>query len=296
MENTLVNLSPRRNTTKATIDWDGDFSAYMEAKNDKLRVQFQKEFERKESCSVFVGVTIWVDGDTSPTREELRELVGLGGGKFETYFSRHLVTHIVAENLSASKTKEWKRYRLHSIAVVKPQWVVDSFVNKKLQPVAKYLTPGIFDDHQKQLDILRTECPIGPMETKSFVQDTKTDNPVKPSAPRSTSENPNFVRDFFAQSRLHFIGSFRARYEKILARMVAEEGTLCKLPYDRTKTSERIIFHVDMDCFFAAVAIAKNPSLKNRPIAVCHARQHSDMVDSSCEISSANYEARAFVS
>ncbi|GJD09178.1 DNA repair protein REV1 [Galdieria sulphuraria] len=279
MESFLVDNLEKFDTSETLKDWDGDFRAYMDAKEDKLRVQFHKEFENTETCKVFSGVTIWVDGETSPSREELRQLMGLGGGNFETYFSRHLVTHIVAENLSASKIKELKKYRLHSICVVRPQ----------------YLTPGILDDHQKQLQTINEQLNNSLVET-DIVHGTKPDRTLyyRRTASHSTNENPNFVRDFFAQSRLHFIGSFRARYEKILARMVAEEGTLCKLPYDRSKTSERVIFHVDMDCFFAAVSLAKTPSLRNQPIAVCHARQNSEIVDSSCEISSANYEARAF--
>ncbi|GJQ09111.1 hypothetical protein GpartN1_g6619.t1 [Galdieria partita] len=288
-------MSEKLDIPKTLKDWDGDFGAYMEAKEDKLRVQFRKEFESRKTLSVFAGVTIWVDGETSPSREELRKLVGLGGGNFETYFSRHLVTHIVAENLSASKIKELKKYRLHSICVVRPQWVVDSFVNKKIQPVARYLIPGMLDDHQKQLLFANKELKSSSMETGMVYGSSAGKAEYhRRTASRSTSENPNFVRDFFAQSRLHFIGSFRARYEKILARMIAEEGTLCKLPYDRCKAHERIVFHVDMDCFFAAVSVAKTPGLRNQPIAVCHARQNSEIVDSSCEISSANYEARAF--
>jgi nucleotidyltransferase/DNA polymerase involved in DNA repair len=281
-------LSPQNDKVSETWlkDWDGDFSVYMEAKNYKLREQFRKEFETREPCNVFAGVTVWVDGDTKPSREEIRELIGLGGGNFETYFSRHLVTHIVAENLSASKIKELKKYRLNSISVVRPQWVVDSFASKRLQPVARYTTPGILDEHQKQLQITDKE----PSNSHSRQSGVKS----KSTAPRSTSENPNFVRDFFSQSRLHYIGSFRARYEKILARMIADKDTLCQFSFDRSKACERVVFHVDMDCFFAAVAVAKDPSLKNRPIAVCHARQSWQVAESSCEISSANYEAREF--
>jgi DNA repair protein REV1 len=296
MESQLVKVAFQLEATESSKDWDGDFGAYMEAKNDKLRAQFREEFARKETCTVFTGITIWVDGETFPSREKLRELIGLGGGNFETYFSRHLVTHIVAENLSASKIKELKKYRLHSISVVRPQWVVDSFINKKIQPIARYVTPGICDERQKQLKVFSNheskDIKIG--TAQSIWRDTCTYQ--RRNISRSTSENPNFVRDFFSQSRLHFIGSFRARYEKILAKMIAEEGIACKVSFDKSKTRERVIFHVDMDCFFAAVSVAKNPTLKNQPIAVCHARQDSEKIDSSCEISSANYEARTFVS
>eukprot|EP00871_Galdieria_phlegrea_P000830 jgi/Galph1/1748/GphlegSOOS_G422.1 len=278
METDNVDKSGETDLAMADSNWDNNFGAYMEAKNKKLRSQFVQEFLEKKQSVVFTGVTVWVDGQTKPNREEIRQIVGLGGGHFETYFSRHLVTHIVAENLSASKLKELKKYHLNSIAVVTPKWVVDSFERGELQPVANYLTAGILDAQQKQLNI-----PAGWTTDKGFrekIQDChsmrkNSDNLVLQSRrerwSRSTSENPNFVRDFFAQSRLHFIGSFRARFERKLVDLIMRENISCKVPYDRSKSSQRIVFHVDMDCFFAAVAMARDPHLKDLPIAGIHA-------------------------
>lgn len=113
--------------------------------------------------------------------------------------------------------------------------------------------------------------------------------------PRPTNENPNFVRDYFASSRLHFIGSFRARYESMmvavgknlgvkpgeLLQSSAQKGVLSS----KRKPAERVIVHVDMDCFFASIAVKKNPSLAGKCIAVCHGGG---------EISSCSYEAREF--
>lgn len=116
---------------------------------------------------------------------------------------------------------------------------------------------------------------------------------------QSTRENPNFVHDYFKSSRLHFIGSFRARYESLIAAIAAERG--ChpnELLQPRSKcvpggedashrdmvSAERCVIHIDMDCFFVSVAVAKNPSLAGRPLVVCHS--------GGGEISSASYEAR----
>lgn len=113
--------------------------------------------------------------------------------------------------------------------------------------------------------------------------------------PRPTNENPNFVSDYFAASRLHFIGSFRARYESMmvavgnklgvkpgqLLQSSAEKGLLSS----KNKPSERVIVHIDMDCFFASIAVKKDLSLAGKCIAVCHGGG---------EISSCSYEARKF--
>lgn len=49
--------------------------------------------------------------------------------------------------------------------------------------------------------------------------------------------------------------------------------------------SERVIVHIDMDCFFASIAVKKDPSLAGKCIAVAHGGG---------EISSCSYEARKF--
>lgn len=113
--------------------------------------------------------------------------------------------------------------------------------------------------------------------------------------PRPTNENPNFVRDYFQSSRLHFIGSFRARYESMMVtvghNLAINPGTLLhnsqviSQQASMRPANQRVIVHIDMDAFFAAVAVRDNPSLKDLPVAVCHAAG---------EISSCTYAAREF--
>lgn len=107
--------------------------------------------------------------------------------------------------------------------------------------------------------------------------------------PRPTNENPRFVSDYFGASRLHFIGSFRARYESMMVavarRRCVNPTVLLRPPALRRVRGERVIAHVDMDCFFASVAIVGNPELAGKCIAVCHGGG---------EISSCSYEAREF--
>lgn len=110
---------------------------------------------------------------------------------------------------------------------------------------------------------------------------------------RPTNENPNFVRDYFQSSRLHFIGSFRARYESMMVSVGKQLGinpsVLLQKSIDvsaqsvKRPASQRVIVHIDMDAFFASVAVRDDPSLAGLPVAVCH---------DAGEVSSCTYEAR----
>ena len=99
----------------------------------------------------------------------------------------------------------------------------------------------------------------------------------------TSAENPNFVSDFFGASRLHFIGSWKSRYEELLSTLPPPPP----LP-PPPEGGERTIMHIDMDCFFASVAARNRPQLQGLPLAV----SWSDNERGSAEIASANYPAR----
>eukprot|EP00644_Phytophthora_capsici_P002626 jgi/Phyca11/543310/estExt2_Genewise1Plus.C_PHYCAscaffold_110528 len=103
----------------------------------------------------------------------------------------------------------------------------------------------------------------------------------------STKDGPEFVRHFFAKSRLHHIGTWRTTFQQKATEFQAKyKGP----PVTRSaaSSSDRVILHVDMDCFFVAVAIRGRPELEKVPVAVAHSEKAG-----SSEISSCNYLARA---
>ncbi|KXZ53208.1 hypothetical protein GPECTOR_7g1101 [Gonium pectorale] len=104
--------------------------------------------------------------------------------------------------------------------------------------------------------------------------------------PRSTRTDPRFMETFFRSSRLHFIGTWRTRIEALMSEV--EPHAPAPAPYTKGGP-ERVILHVDMDCFFASVAALGRPELAGRPLAVCH----SNSSRGTGEVSSANYLARA---
>ena len=122
---------------------------------------------------------------------------------------------------------------------------------------------------------------------------------------RSTLNDPHFVKTFFAASRLHFIGSWKRLFQGLIPSLLATPPRVGPSAYTAsTPASPTYILHCDLDCFFASIAERDNPALRDKPVAVCHARGAADSewspesfatsVTSTSSISSCNYLARSF--
>lgn len=102
--------------------------------------------------------------------------------------------------------------------------------------------------------------------------------------PKTSKDDEHFVEHYYKASRLHFIGRWKARLENLMASPSAARGP------QPQRVRERVIIHVDMDCFFASVTESSHPEFHGLPLAVCHSNSRRG----SGEVSSANYEARKF--
>ncbi|XP_040281027.1 DNA repair protein REV1-like [Bufo bufo] len=115
-----------RNRTESSDGWGA--TGYMAAKVQKLDEQFRLDAPLQQqtdgtATNIFNGVSIYVNGYTDPTADQLRHLMMLHGGQFHVYYSRSKTTHIIATNLPNSKIKELKDEK-----VVRPEWITDSFI------------------------------------------------------------------------------------------------------------------------------------------------------------------------
>ncbi|KAM7252192.1 hypothetical protein ACFE04_024075 [Oxalis oulophora] len=114
-----------------------DFSSYMVVKNRKLRSQFDAEVSNNSNTDstsakcIFNGVSIFVDGFTIPSSQELRGYMLNYGGRFEHYFSKTRVTHIICSNLPDSKVKNLRAFS-RGLPVVKPTWILDCIAANRL--------------------------------------------------------------------------------------------------------------------------------------------------------------------
>ncbi|CAH0521822.1 unnamed protein product [Peronospora belbahrii] len=330
---------------------DGSFGIYMSHKIQKLRDQNETFVSalsnREDAVGIFKGVCVYVDGYTVPSKEEIRRLMLLHGGRFEHYETNH-VTHIIATHLPVSKLLLLQKAK-KTVPVVHPDWIVRSIEQKQLLSVQQFRYKGFIDPTQRSiihlsgssfvsedissttleveaedkwlhktpnvkndlnsvftLTVNETEVDTGiPEDIVNFENqadrsnrledsrlplghDTILHTPARAIRTTSTKDGPEFVKHFFAKSRLHHIGTWRSTFQQKAAEFQAKyQGD--PIIKASTLSNERVILHIDMDCFFVAVAMrGRSPELKTLPVAVAH----SETAGSS-EISSCNYLARA---
>ena len=79
---------------------------------------------------------------------------------------------------------------------------------------------------------------------------------------RNAENDPNFIEHFFESSRLHFIGTWRSRlpalYEECVSSVESSApftGDIASSSDGSTTGSQRVVLHLDMDCFFVSVLV-----------------------------------------
>ena len=107
-----------------------------------------------------------------------------------------------------------------------------------------------------------------------------------PKKRKSTAVNPEFLKQYYEESRLHHLSAWKAELKSKLQALAAEKTSSQKLQEKRQPGSRRYILHVDFDCFFAAVSLKKHPEYIDKPVVVAHGGGPGS------EISSCNYVAR----
>lgn len=301
---------------------------------DSAKVEVEKNFSNQKAPTkslrkrlrpdlFFQGVTIMVNGFTTGIDDEtLKRIIHKHGGNFVKY-EMSSVTHIIAESLSEAKAKIYKNRR-NPIPVVKPEWILDSVKKGYCLPHADYLLEqvrdansqpsltGYFKNTQSSLKPMNHETEttsegIGStkssssVDSKQPIRSPSVGSPIAKSptkirrwspndGPRTTGNDPNFLKDYFANSRLSFIGSHKQRNQNDYRHRVAM----------KSPNARRVVFHIDMDCFFANVVIRRFPQYREYPVAVGHVQRippfqnSDDKKDSNSELSTCNYIARRY--
>ncbi|KAK6227030.1 impB/mucB/samB family protein [Colletotrichum tabaci] len=104
---------------------------------------------------------------------------------------------------------------------------------------------------------------------------------------KSSTANPDFLKQFYSESRLHHLSTWKAELKSRMQNLAKEKGASPKTT-KRNVGSRRYIIHVDFDSFFCAVSLKKTPQYVDKPTVVAHSS------GTASEIASCNYVARKF--
>ncbi|RDW85100.1 DNA repair protein-2 [Coleophoma cylindrospora] len=109
-----------------------------------------------------------------------------------------------------------------------------------------------------------------------------------PHIRKSSTANPGFLKQYYAESRLHHLSTWKADLKSRFQQMALDRSPSQKNPFKRKPSARRYVLHVDFDSFFCAVSLKSAPEYIDKPAVVAHGS------GTGSEIASCNYPARAF--
>jgi DNA repair protein REV1 len=133
--------------------------------------------------------------------------------------------------------------------------------------------------------------PRAPSPKKAKVMTAEEHNALllaDPHIRKSSTANPDFIRQYYSESRLHHLSAWKADLKSRFQAMAAERSLSQKSTLKRKPGARRYIMHVDFDSFFCAVSLKSAPEYIDKPAVVAHGS------GTGSEIASCNYPARAF--
>lgn len=109
-----------------------------------------------------------------------------------------------------------------------------------------------------------------------------------PRLRKSSTLNPDFLEQYYRESRLHHLSTWKADLKAQLQALTAEKTASQQARQKRPPGARRYVLHVDFDSFFVAVSLKDCPQFVEQPACVAHGG------GSGSEIASCNYPARKF--
>ncbi|EXJ53829.1 DNA repair protein REV1 [Cladophialophora yegresii CBS 114405] len=109
-----------------------------------------------------------------------------------------------------------------------------------------------------------------------------------PHMAKSSTANPDFINQYYRESRLHHLSTWKAELKAQIQARAQEKLSSQQTKPKRAPGARRYIMHVDFDSFFAAVSLQKHPQLVDKPVVIAHGSGPGS------EIASCNYPARKY--
>ncbi|KAG0425630.1 hypothetical protein HPB47_027212 [Ixodes persulcatus] len=290
----------------------------MSAKVQKLEKQFLRNAEIEVSetetgeLAIFQGISVFVNGYTDPSAEEIKRIMMVHGGTYQHYYKRKPKCYMIATNLPMAKLKSLRDY------VVRPSWITDCVKAGMLLPVQDYLlySPDLKKGQQMINRVqLADESGTSTMTSAQAHNDEQdgwlssdssvdcnleceqlhgdqngTDHGSPPQehksndSPRYQAGDPRFLQEFYGRSRLHHISTASLKLRDYVAQLrsagnfnfVGVQRLKSHLEEqtlaERVQVPGKVLMHIDMDCFFVSVGLRSRPHLKGKPVAVCHGK------------------------
>ncbi|KAH8303594.1 hypothetical protein KR018_005623 [Drosophila ironensis] len=134
------------------------------------------------------------------------------------------------------------------------------------------------------------ESQIGEMENplaealQELQQKDSKDSKNNSSHSAMTAVDPNFLSEFYKNSRLHHIATLATNFKQYIYELRKKHGSKgfpkrqdLKGLRKRNDVQEndgaiRYVMHIDMDCFFVSVGLRSHPELCGLPVAVTHSK------------------------
>lgn len=109
-----------------------------------------------------------------------------------------------------------------------------------------------------------------------------------PHMRKSSTGNPEFLKQYYSESRLHHLSTWKSDLKSRFQQLAAEKSASQQQRVKRKPGARRYIMHVDFDSFFCAVSLKSAPDFVDKPTVVAHGSGPGS------EIASCNYPARNF--
>uniref|UniRef100_A0A8R1HKU3 DNA repair protein REV1 n=1 Tax=Caenorhabditis japonica TaxID=281687 RepID=A0A8R1HKU3_CAEJA len=288
-----------QNNTK-TIEIHGNnfeinnFHDYMRMKitklNHQVNVEKSKPFEK--ISEIFKNYSVYVNGYTEPPALVIRDLIVAHGGEYHCYYMHGRTTYNIASSLATAKIATIREKEIF----IKSDWITESIAAGKPLDYRDFL---IYEKGAQEKGRMREF-----FANNSQSQNTEEDHSTLSSSQNAflDARNPNFIRDYYARSRLHLISTLAQDMKDFVANLKLEgkliekcfpEEELKQLSEGNIKNSrnENMVFHVDLDCFFVSVALRDRVDLKEKEVAITHSK--GTISNSMSEIASCSYAARS---
>ncbi|KAJ4375791.1 deoxycytidyl transferase [Neocucurbitaria cava] len=163
----------------------------------------------------------------------------------------------------------------------------DSLYDDPTPPVAQEARPDITHDGTRK--VAAEEQAESPPRNRELTAEEHNAILLRdPKLRKSTVVDPNFLEQYYRESRLHHLSTWKADLKSQLQALANEKTSSQKAKQKRVPGARRYVLHVDFDSFFAAVSLKKHPQYKDKPAVVAHGQ------GSGSEIASCNYPARKF--